>query len=101
MVTTPKLVAFVSRQLAGKEVVASEDLVIESIVDIRAYQTLLMLGAAVESGSMRLQLAVRPWLRGFRIRRTDTVAAPGPWVSGAPFVIERTRQHTANKESGS
>lgn len=101
MVTTPKLVAFVSRQLAGKEVVASEDLVIESIADIRAYQTLLMLGAAVESGSMRLQLAVRPWLRGFRIRRTDKVAAPGSWVSGAPFVIERTRQHTANKESGS
>lgn len=100
MVTTPKLVAFVSRQLAGKQAVASEDLVIESIADIRAYQTLLMLGAAMDSGSTRLQLAVRPWLRGFRIRRIGKEAASGPWVSGVPFIIESTRHHSANKGSG-
>lgn len=92
MVSAPKLVEFVSRQLSGKPQIESEDLKLNSVADIRAYQTLLVLGALMESGSPELKNKAAVMMRGFRVRRTGDKEAQNKWVSGIPFRIESTKK---------
>lgn len=92
MVNAPKLVEFVSRQLTGRSEVASDELQINSIADVRAYQTLLVLGAAMDSGSPDLQRQALAWMRGFRVRQTGDKEVEGKWISGIPFRIEKTKR---------
>jgi len=97
MVNAPKLVEFVSRQLSGRPVVASEELQISSVADVRAYQTLLVLGAAMDSGSPDLQREALAMMRGFRVRRTGDKEAENKWITGVPFRIERAKKPAATK----
>ena len=97
MMNAPKLVEFVSRQLSGRPAVASEELKISSIADVRAYQTLLVLGAAMDSGSPDLQRQAAAMMRGFRVRRTGDKETENPWITGVPFRIERARKPAATK----
>lgn len=97
MVNAPKLVEFVSRQLSGRQVISSEELQIKSIADVCAYQALLVLGAAMESGSSFLQQQALPLMRGFRVRSTGDNEMENKWISGIPFRIERIKKHAATK----
>jgi len=97
MVNAPKLVEFVSRQLSGRPAVTSEELQISSIADVRAYQTLLVLGAAMESGSPYLQQQASAMMRGFRVRRTGDKEVENEWITGIPFRIESARKPAAAK----
>ena len=97
MMNAPKLVEFVSRQLSGRPAVVSEELKISSIADVRAYQTLLVLGAAMDSGSPDLQRQAAAMMRGFRVRRTGDKEMENPWITGVPFRIERARKPAATK----
>jgi len=97
MVNVPKLVEFVSRQLLCRPAVASEDLQINSIADVRAYQTLLVLGAAMDSGSPDLQREAWAMMRGFRVRRTGDKEVENKWITGVPFRIEKAKRPAAAK----
>lgn len=97
MVTAPKLIEFVSYQLSGKQKIESEELKLNSVSDIRAYQTLLLLGALMESGSTELQKKATVMMRGFRIKRTGDDEVQHKWLSGIPFRIERTGKQTTPK----
>jgi len=87
----------VSRQLLGRPAVASEDLQINSIADVRAYQTLLVLGAAMYSGSPDLQREALAMMRGFRVRRTGDKEVENKWITGVPFRIEKAKRPAAAK----
>lgn len=97
MVNMPKLVEFVSRQLSGKQQIESEELKLNSVSDILAYQTLLVLGALMESGSPELQKKAAVMMRGFRVKRIGDKEVRNNWLSGIPFRIENTRKQTATK----
>lgn len=92
MVTPPKLVEFVSRQLSGQPAIASEDIKLNSVADVRAYQTLLVLSAAMESGSYDLRKQAATMMRGFRVRRTGDKETDNKWITGVPFRIESVKK---------
>jgi hypothetical protein len=64
---------------------------------VRAYQTLLVLGAAMDSGSPDLQREALAMMRGFRVRRTGDKEAENKWITGVPFRIERAKKPAATK----
>ena len=97
MVNAPKLVEFVSRQLSGRQIILSEELQLASIADVRAYQTLLVLGAAMESGSPYLRQQASTMMRGFQVRRTGDKEMENKWISGIPFRIESANKPAATK----
>lgn len=85
------LTKFVSRQLNGKPSLSSTELVLESVADVRAYQGLLSLRMAIETGSPRLQADARSMMPGFTIKpeSNDRQDVVNKWISGRPFVIEK------------
>jgi hypothetical protein len=87
-ITPPKLSHYVFRQLNGQASVTSDGLTLESIPDIRSYQTLASVGLAMNAHSRQLQLSAMTVAKGFRIRMSDTPEAPGDVLSGRPFTIE-------------
>jgi hypothetical protein len=97
LVNAPKLAEFVSRQLSGRQAITSEELQLEGVADVRAYQTLLVLGAAMESGSAYLQQQASTMMRGFRVRRTDDKEIENKWITGVPFQIENAKKSAATK----
>ncbi len=97
MVTPPKLVEFVSRQLSGRPAIASEDIKLETVADVRAYQTLLVLSAAMESGSYDLRKQAATMMRGFRVRRTGDKETDNKWITGVPFRIESAKKPAPTK----
>jgi hypothetical protein len=97
MVTPPKLVEFVARQLSGRPAIASEDIKLNSVADVRAYQTLLVLGAAMESGSYDLRKQASTMMRGFRVRRTGDKEMDNNWITGVPFRIESAKKSAPAK----
>lgn len=96
-VNAPKLAEFVSRQLSGKQAIASEDLQLGGVADVRAYQTLLVLGAAMESGSAYLRHQALTMMRGFKVRRTGDKEIENKWITGVPFQIESAKKPAATK----
>lgn len=97
LVNAPKLTEFVSRQLSGKQTIASEDLQLGGVADVRAYQTLLVLGAAMESGSAYLRQQASTMMRGFKVRRTGDKEIENKWITGVPFQIEIAKKPAATK----
>ena len=97
LVNAPKLAEFVSRQLSGKQTIASEDLQLGGVADVRAYQTLLVLGAAMESGSAYLRQQASTMMRGFKVRRTGDKEIENKWITGVPFLIESAKKPAATK----
>ena len=97
LVNAPKLAEFVSRQLSGKQTIASEDLQLGGLADVRAYQTLLVLGAAMDSGSAYLRQQASTMMRGFKVRRTGDKEIENKWITGVPFRIESAKKPAATK----
>lgn len=87
-ITPPKLAEYVFRQLSGQESIDSDELTLESIPDIRSYQTMASVGLAMNAGSRRLQLSAMTVARGFRIHMADAPEVSGEMLSGRPFTIE-------------
>jgi len=94
--TPPKLVEYVLGHLDGAASVSSDHLVLTSIADVRAYQTLAGLGLAMSSDSRRLQLSATAMAKGFRVTLADTNEPEGALIAGRSFTIER-RKVTAEK----
>lgn len=87
-VTPPKLAEFVRRQLNGKTAIDSEQLIMNDIADVRAYQTLSTIGTAMSAKSRHLQLSAESMTRGYRINLTGLSEVENDFVSGPPFTIE-------------
>lgn len=87
-ITPPKLAEYVLLQLDGKKSIESDDLVYESITDIRSYQTLSAVGLAMSANSRRLHLSAMIVARGFRVRMRDGSEMSSADISGRPFSIE-------------
>lgn len=87
-VTPPKLAEYVFRQMNGQTSVTSDALLLDSIPNIRSYQTLASVGLAMNAHSRRLQLSALTVARGFRIRMNETPEASGDVLSGRSFTIE-------------
>lgn len=90
-VTPPKLAEFVRWQFNGKTAVDSDNLTINSIADVRAYQTLMTIGAAMSAKSRHLQATGASMARGYRVTVTATPEVEHKFVSGPPFTIELRR----------
>lgn len=97
LVNAPKLAEFVARQLSDRQTLASEELQLGGVADVRAYQTLLVLGAAMESGSAYLRQQASTMMRGFRVRRTGDKEIENKWITGVPFQIESAKKPAATK----
>lgn len=87
-ITPPKLAEYVLQQLNGQERITSDELVLDSIADVRSYQTLATVGLVMSANSRRLRLSAMTVARGFRIRMDEAPEAPGTTISGRPFAIE-------------
>lgn len=91
-VTPPKLAAFVAQRLAG-----ADSLVLETIADVRAYQTLATVGLAMSSNSRRLQLSATAMAKGFRVTLGDEIdpdvntESTRSHIAGRPFTIDRRK----------
>ena len=98
-ITPPKLAEYVLQQLNGQKGISSDQLVYESITDIRSYQTLSAVGLAMSANSRRLHLSAMTVARGFRVHMLDVPEMPGVGISGRPFSIE-ARKTASNGSSG-
>ena len=98
-ITPPKLAEYVLQQLNGQKGISSDQLVYESITDIRSYQTLSAVGLAMSANSRRLHLSAMTVARGFRVHMLDAPETPGVGISGRPFSIE-ARKTASNGSSG-
>ncbi|OGS99025.1 MAG: hypothetical protein A3F73_10440 [Gallionellales bacterium RIFCSPLOWO2_12_FULL_59_22] len=98
-ITLPKLAEYVHRQLDGQTSITNDVLSLDSIRDIRSYQTLASVGLAMSSPSRRLQLSAMTVARGFRICMSDAPEEiAGEVLSGRPFTIEVRSAEKREKE---
>ncbi|MCV2219881.1 Wadjet anti-phage system protein JetA family protein [Thauera sp. Sel9] len=87
MVTAPRLASFVAGHIDPAGELRSTDIEIESIEDLRAFQTLSSLALAMSTRSRQLRLNARSMARGFSTQITSTGEEPGSHLSGAPFLV--------------
>ncbi len=97
-VTAPKLAEYVLNQTAGQDRVDHEALALESISDVRSFQTLAAIGMAMSAGSRQLMLSAKTLARGFRVRMGDASEVEGAGISGRPFTVEPTPAPTEKSE---
>jgi hypothetical protein len=100
-VTSPKLAEFVRRQLDGRYGADSADLTLESVADVRAYQTLSVVAMAMNANSRRLAMSARTNAGGFDVLRDGTEELQGPLISIVPFRIELRKKAGLASESSS
>lgn len=99
--TPPKLAEFVRREMRANGEVASDELHIESIQDVRALQTLAALSFAMSSDSRLLRIGAMTMARGFSVQQESDEESDAPWLSHVPFRVEvrrRAAQVEAKKE---
>lgn len=87
-VTPAKIHAYLESQLAGKSAARSEELKVESITDVRIYQTLASVGMQMEAKGRKLRMDAMIMTPGFKVASTDEQEVPGEPISGVPFIIE-------------
>jgi len=97
-VTAPKLAEYVLGQIASQEKVSHDALELETISDVRNFQTLSTIGMAMSAGSRRLLLSAMTIARGFRVRIGDDVEVDGNGISGRPFIVEANNVRTGKME---
>jgi hypothetical protein len=86
-VTAPKLAEFVRRQIKENASIDGHDMDIDTIADVRAYQTLATISAAISTKSERLKLATRVLARGFRVTPIGTDEEAHPYISSKRFSV--------------
>lgn len=96
-VTPLKLAAYAGIQLDGKDSIGNEDLKINSISDVRMYQTLSALSLQMNAKSRKMCMDALAMTRGFRVIIKDEPEAPHEHISSAPFTVV-TRKTTTKPE---
>ena len=89
-VTFPKLVRYVSEQLAGGNSVDSAALQGGSVANVRAVQALAALALAMSTRSPRLHLEARTLARGYRVDFDDAAQPMVAPIGSRGFVVSRT-----------
>ena len=85
--TAPKLAAYVARALSGKDEISSEDLPLESIEDLSAYNALHAVASLQGVGRADLSLESLKLARDFTTAPISTIEEPHPFISGRPFRV--------------
>jgi tRNA splicing endonuclease len=88
-VSHAKLSAFVDRTLSENEVMTSDQIKIETIEDIRAYQTLQMTAMLQSTNSPDLVRESRLLARTFNTHTTGKKEMPHRFISGKPFKLTK------------
>lgn len=94
-VTKPKLAFYVAQALGADNEIRSDDLPLETIEQICAYQVLQTVAMARSSGSVRLAMNTAHLAPGFDAAETGTEEEPNPMISGRPFAIKRRGRKSA------
>ena len=89
-VTPPKLAEFVMTRLAGESEVGNSNMKLETVADIRAYQSLLSIAHSMSTGSVRLRLGTRTLARGFHVKNTGDIEEPHILISSKAFTVSLT-----------
>ncbi|MBR8380493.1 hypothetical protein KDW20_32445 [Burkholderia cenocepacia] len=90
--TAPKLAAWVLEWLDGGDRLESDEIPIESIEALRAWQTLAALALPMSSNSRHLYATATSLARGFRVRFSDVEEKDHKYVGGQPFSVVRNRR---------
>lgn len=86
-VTFLGLSTYAKNQLDGKDFLNNEDLVINSISDVRMYQTLSTLSLQMSARSRKMQMDAIGMTRGFRVEINGDSEAPHSHISSLPFKV--------------
>lgn len=93
LVTPEDMAAYVGRHLGTDEAIRSDGLELNSIADLRAYQTLLTLALrANRPGDLRRDDPLRRLMRGFRVELLHGHSSQHPQLRGPAFLIHRKRR---------
>lgn len=86
-VTSLGLSTFAKSQLEGKDLLGNAEITIESISDVRMYQTLSALSLQMRASSRKMQMDALGMTRGFRIVPSVNVEEPHSHISSFPFTL--------------
>jgi tetratricopeptide (TPR) repeat protein len=86
-VTFLGLSTYAKTQLEGKDSLNSDELVINSISDVRMYQALSTLSLQMSASSRKMQMDAIGMTRGFRVEINGDLETPHPHISSLPFKI--------------
>ena len=86
---------YTKEQLAGRDSVTNEDLQLNTISDVRMYQSLSALSLQMSAKSRKLQMDAISMTRGFRVEVNGNKEAPHSHISSLPFKI--TARNAAKK----
>lgn len=100
-ITPPKLAEYVREQVDAKGRASHESLKLDSVCNVRSFQTLATVGLAMSAGSRRLLLSAMTVARGFRVRLGNITEIEGKGISGRPFTIESNITSAGKPESTS
>lgn len=90
--TAPKLAAWVLTWFDGSDHLESDDIPIESIEALRAWQTLSALALSMSSNSRHLYATATSMARGFRVTFSDAEERAHEYIGGRPFSVIRNRR---------
>lgn len=89
------LSSFANNQLNGKDSIGNEDLNLNSVSDIRMYQTLSTLSLQMSAQSKGMRLDALSMTRGFRVSASSDTETPHKHISSIPFTV--VARKTGNK----
>lgn len=90
-VSAIKLTNYVDKNLSDKEFVVNDELLIQSIEDIRAYQTLQVISMAESTKSINLKRESKMMARTFNVLPTGNIEIKHLYISGKSFSLSRRR----------
>ncbi|MEG1028631.1 MAG: hypothetical protein RSE34_00945 [Brevundimonas sp.] len=91
LMSPPILADLIRRQLNGREHMASTEFAVDSIENVRAFQSLCTVSAAVGSNSAQLKANARLTVNKFKILRTGVDAVQGE-ISHVAFDIATPKE---------
>lgn len=97
-VTPPKLTEFVVKQLDGSNEINSNQLQLETIADVRSYQTLAGLSLAMSTNSRRLHIAAAAMAIGYRVMYLDGNDQGSEFIGGRLFAIKQRKEQKEQTE---
>jgi len=90
-VSPVKLANFALDQMKSKESIGNEELTIEGVSDARMYQTLSVLSLQMSAKGYLLKSNAQVFTKGFRVKRSGEEEVPHPFISSAPFSLEKRK----------
>lgn len=86
-VTTPKLLNFINNHHKHEGVILAQEMNLESVEDICAYQRLGTLSMAMSSNSKHLQAGAKIMAQGFKVIQSEGNEIVGDLIKGRSFAI--------------